>query len=318
MFVVLALLAAGCGDDDDGDTTAGDEGTEEELTPITVGVIPIGGMAPFFYGLEQGYFEEEGLDVSTEIGFGGAEFVPAVLSGEQQFAVGEYLSLMIARENGVGLQVVSNLTNGAESPDRGTDALLVAPDSGIDSVEDLAGKTVAVNGLQGIGEVGLGAILDEHGLDPSSVSFVEVGFPEMNAALAAGEVDVAWNVEPFITLGEMDGLVNLLDPMYETEPSLPVGLVFGSEEWLGENPEVAAAFHRALQRSLDAASDEEAMREAIAANTETPPDLAEQIALDNWQPEIDRDKLVILGELATRYGILEEEPNLDELIWAAE
>jgi NitT/TauT family transport system substrate-binding protein len=318
VLLVLALLAAGCGDDDDGGTTTGDEGAEEELTPITVGIIPIGGVAPFFYGLEQGYFEDEGLDVHTEIGFGGSEFVPAVLSGEYQFAIGEYLSLMIARENGVGLQVVSNLTNGAERPDRGTDALLVAPDSGIDSVEDLAGKTIAVNGLQGMGEVGLGAILDEHGLDPSSVSFVEVGFPEMNAALAAGEVDVAWNVEPFITLGEMDGLVNLLDPLYETEPSMPVGLVFGSEEWLGENPEVASAFHDALQRSLEAASDEEAMREAIAANTETPPDLAEQIALDNWQPEIDRDKLVILGELATQYGILEEEPNIDELIWTAE
>ncbi|HKY14823.1 MAG TPA: ABC transporter substrate-binding protein [Microthrixaceae bacterium] len=318
MLLVLALLASGCGDDDDGDTTTGDEGAEEELTPITVGIIPIGGVAPFFYGLEQGYFEDEGLDVRTEIGFGGSEFVPAVLSDEYQFAIGEYLSLMIARENGVGLQVVSNLTNGAERPDRGTDALLVAPDSGIDSVEDLPGKTIAVNGLQGMGEVGLGAILDEHGLDPSSVSFVEVGFPEMNAALAAGEVDVAWNVEPFITLGEMDGLVNLLDPLYETEPSLPVGLVFGSEEWLAENPELASAFHRALQRSLDAATDEEAMREAIAANTETTGDLVEQIALDNWQPEIDRDKLVILGELATRYGILEEEPNLDELIWTAE
>ena len=318
MLLVLALLASGCGDDDDGDTTTGDEGAEEELTPITVGIIPIGGVAPFFYGLEQGYFEDEGLDVRTEIGFGGSEFVPAVLSDEYQFAIGEYLSLMIARENGVGLQVVSNLTNGAERPDRGTDALLVAPDSGIDRVEDLPGKTIAVNGLQGMGEVGLGAILDEHGLDPSSVSFVEVGFPEMNAALAAGEVDVAWNVEPFITLGEMDGLVNLLDPLYETEPSLPVGLVFGSEEWLAENPELASAFHRALQRSLDAATDEEAMREAIAANTETTGDLVEQIALDNWQPEIDRDKLVILGELATRYGILEEEPNLDELIWTAE
>ena len=317
MLLVLALLAAACGDDDDGDT-AGGEASGEELTPITVGIIPIGGLAPFYYGLEQGYFEDEGLDVSTEIGFGGAEFVPSVLSGEYQFAVGEYLSLMIARENGVELQVVSNLTNGADTPDRGTDALLVAPDSGIDSVDDLAGKTIAVNGLQGMGEVGLGAILEEQGLDPAGVSFVEIGFPEMNAAVAAGDVDVAWNVEPFITLGEMDGLVNVLDPLYETEPSMPVGLVFGSEEWLEENPELASAFHRALQRSLEAASDEEAMRDAIAANTETPPDLAAEIALDNWQPEIDRAKLVILGQLATRYGILEAEPNLDELIWTAD
>ena len=317
MLLVLALLAAGCGDDDDGES-AGGGGGAEELTPITVGIIPIGGLAPFYYGLEQGYFEDEGLDVRTEIGFGGAEFVPSVLSGEYQFAVGEYLSLMIARENGVELQVVSNLTNGADTPDRGTDALLVAPDSGIDSVDDLAGKTIAVNGLQGMGEVGLGAILEEQGLDPAGVSFVEIGFPEMNAAVAAGDVDVAWNVEPFITLGEMDGLVNVLDPLYETEPSMPVGLVFGSEEWLEENPELASAFHRALQRSLEAASDEEAMREAIAANTETPPDLAAEIALDNWQPEIDRAKLVILGQLATRYGILEAEPNLDELIWTAD
>jgi NitT/TauT family transport system substrate-binding protein len=116
----------------------------------------------------------------------------------------------------------------------------------------------------------------------------------------------------------MDGLVNVLDPLYETEPSMPVGLVFGSEEWLEENPELASAFHRALQRSLEASSDEEAMREAIAANTETPPDLAAEIALDNWQPEIDRAKLVILGQLATRYGTLEAEPNLDELIWTAD
>jgi NitT/TauT family transport system substrate-binding protein len=318
MLLVLALLAAGCGDDDDDGGTAGGEASGEELTPITVGIIPIGGLAPFYYGLEQGYFEDEGLDVRTEIGFGGAEFVPSVLSDEYQFAVGEYLSLMIARENGVELQVVSNLTNGADTPDRGTDALLVAPDSGIDSIDDLAGKTIAVNGLQGMGEVGLGAILEEQGLDPAGVSFVEIGFPEMNAAVAAGDVDVAWNVEPFITLGEMDGLVNLLDPLYETEPSLPVGLVFASEEWLDENPELASAFHRALQRSLEAASDEEAMRDAIAANTETPPDLAAEVALDNWQPEIDRAKLAILGQLATRYGILEAEPNLDELIWTAE
>jgi NitT/TauT family transport system substrate-binding protein len=299
VLLVFALFAAGCGDDDDGEETSGEGDRADELTPITVGILPIAGLAPFFYGVEQGFFEDEGLDVRTEIGEGGAAFAPAVL----------------ARQNEVGVQVVSNLTNGADTPDRGTDALLVAPDSGIDSVDDLAGKTIAVNGLQGIGEVGVGALLDEQGLDPASVSFVEVGFPEMNAAVAAGDVDVAWNVEPFITLGEQEGLVNLLDPLYEAEPSLPLGLVFASEEWLEENPELANAFYRALQRSLDAASDDEAMREAIVANTETPPDLAEEMALDNWQPEIDRAKLEVLGELATKYGVLEEVPNLDELVW---
>jgi NitT/TauT family transport system substrate-binding protein len=314
VLLVLALFAAGCGDDD-GEEASGEGDGAEELTPITVGILPIGGLAPFFYGVEQGFFEDEGLDVRTEIGEGGAAFTPAVLSDEYQFAVGEYLSLMLARQNDIGVQVVSNLTNGAERADRGTDALLVAPDSGIDSADDLAGKTIAVNGLQGIGEVGLGAILEEQGVDASGVSFIEVSFPEMNAAVEAGEIDVAWQVEPFITLGEQDGLVNLLDPLYETEPSLPVGLVFASEEWLEENPELANAFYRALQRSLDAASDEAAMRETIVANTETPPDLAQEMALDNWQPEIDREKLAVLGELATRHGILEEEPNLDELIW---
>jgi NitT/TauT family transport system substrate-binding protein len=315
VLLVFALFAAGCGDDDDGGEASGEGDGADELTPITVGILPIGGLAPFFYGVEQGFFEDEGLDVRTEIGEGGAAFAPAVLSGEYQFAVGEYLTVMLARQNDVGVQVVSNLTNGADTPDRGTDALLVAPDSGIDSVDDLAGKTIAVNGLQGIGEVGVGALLEEHGVDASGVSFIEVSFPEMNAAVEGGEVDVAWQVEPFITLGEQDGLVNLLDPLYEAEPSLPLGLVFASEEWLEENPELANAFYRALQRSLDAASDDEAMREAIVANTETPPDLAEEMALDNWQPEIDREKLAVLGELATKYGVLEEVPNLDELVW---
>ena len=39
---------------------------------------------------------------------------------------------------------------------------------------------------------------------------------------------------------------------------------------------------------------------------------------DRWDAEIDRDNLAALGELATRYGVLEEEPDLDQLIWAGE
>jgi NitT/TauT family transport system substrate-binding protein len=315
LLLALALFAAACGDDSDGGEEAGDDGNSEELTPIKVGILPLSGLAPVWYGIEQGYFEEEGLEVTTEIGEGGAALTPAVLNDDYQFAIGEYISLMQARENNVGIQVVSNLTNGASSPDQRINGLLVKPDSGIDSVEDLAGKTIAVNGLNGIDDVTIKAILDEHGIDTTAVQFVEVPFPDMNAAVESGQVDVASQPEPFVTLGEQAGLVNLLDPYYEALPGLPLGLVFGSEEWLEDNPDLANAFHRALVRSIEASSDKQAMGEAIVANTDITPDLLEEMALDDWAAEVDRDNLAALGQLATKYQVLEEEPNLDELIW---
>jgi NitT/TauT family transport system substrate-binding protein len=315
VVLAVALVAAACGDDDDGGGDAAGDGNSEELTPIKVGILPLSGLAPVWYGIDQGYFEDEGLEVTTEIGEGGAALTPAVLNDDYQFAIGEYMSTMQARENNVGIQIVSNLTNGASSPDQEINALLVRSDSGIDGVEDLAGKTIAVNGLNGIDDVTVKAILDKHGIDPASVQFVEVPFPDMNAAVESGEVDVASQPEPFVTLGEQAGLVNLLDPYYEALPGLPLGLVFGSEEWLHDNPDLANAFHRALVRSIEASSDEAAMGEAIVANTDITPDLLEEMALDDWSADVDRDKLTALADLATKYQVLEQAPNFDELIW---
>ena len=318
LLLATALIAAACGDDDDSTDQGSGDGSSEDLTPIKVGILPLTGLAPVWYGIEQGYFEDEGLEVTTEIGGGGSEVTPAVLSDDYQFAIGEYMSTLQARENNVGIQIVSNLTTGASSADQGINALLVKADSGIESVEDLAGKTIAVNGLNGLEDVAVKAILDENGIDPNAAEFVEVPFPDMNAAVESGQVDVAAQPEPFVTLGEQAGLVNLLDPFYEALPGMPVGLVFGSEEWLADNPETAAAFHRALVRSIEASSDTEAMGEVILANTDTTPELLDEIALDDWSAEVDRDKVTALAELAIKYGALEETPNLDELIWAPE
>jgi NitT/TauT family transport system substrate-binding protein len=316
-LLAMAMLATACGGDDDEAEPAGDGEETEALTPITVGILPLAGLAPLWYGVEEGYFEEEGLDVSFEIGQGGAQLAPSVLNDEYQFAIGEYMSIMQARENDVPIQVFSNLTNGADAPDQGINALLVAPDSGIAGVDDLAGKTFAVNGLNGVEDVAIRAFLDEHGVDSSGIDFVEIPFPDMNAAVESGEVDVASQPEPFVTLGEQAGLVNVLDPFYEALPSLPLGLIFASEAWLDDNLETAEAFDRALERSIEASSDEAAMREAIVANTDMEAELVDEIALDHWSGEVDTTTLATLAELAVKYGALEEEPDLDSLVWTA-
>jgi NitT/TauT family transport system substrate-binding protein len=299
-----------------GDEAGGGGGSgSEELFPVTVGILPIADLAPLHYGIEQGFFEEEGLDVQTSVGQGGAALLPSVLSGEYQFAFGNYVSVMLAAQEGADVQIVSNVVSGADTPDRGTNALLVSPDSGIESPDDLAGRTFAVTTLENVAEVNISTTLCRAGADISGIEFTEVPFPDMNAAVESGDVDVAWQAEPFVTLGEQAGLVSVADPMYETMPSMPLAGMFASGSWLEEHADHAAAFYRALQRSLEASSDEQAMRDAIAANTETPPDVVAELALANWQAELDEEKLGAVGQLAADFGILEEAPNLDDIVW---
>ena len=240
-----------------------------------------------------------------------------MVTGEYQFAFGNYVSLMLARQNDVGVQIVVNVVDGAEREDRGTNGLLVDPER-FGGIDELAGATFAVTTLSNVAEVTIRTTLRNAGVDDSDIEFVELPFPDMNAAVESGDVDVAWQAEPFVTLGEAAGLVNVADPMYGTTPSMPLAGMFASESWLGDNPDLADAFHRALTRSLEASTDEEAMRAAIAANTQTPPEIVEQIALANWNPELDTEKLAMVAGLAVEYGILDAEPDLDTLVRPAD
>lgn len=320
-LLASAMLFAACGgDDSDGEEEAGPDEADaaEELTPVTVATIPVAGFVPLYWGKDQGYFEEEGLDVSLEVGPGGAALIPSVTAGEFQFATSNYVSTMAARASGVDVQVVSHIASGASEPDVGTTGLLVKADSGIESVADLEGKSIATTNLDNIAEVSIKKILEDNDLDPESVTFREIPPPAMNAAVENGDVDAAFQAEPGLVEGDQIGLVNLLDPLYEAEPGLPLAGFIAASDWLEdeENAAVAEAFVAAMHRSYDELmSDEELFREAIEEHTETDPDLISDMKLGTWEPEVDMAKLALLGELAHQYGILDSEPDVEAMIW---
>jgi NitT/TauT family transport system substrate-binding protein len=330
LLAALALVAAACGDDSgDDDTssdtteaatdTSADEGSEEpvEEVTLTVGILPIADMAPLYLGMDLGYFEEEGIVIEPEFAQGGAAIVPAVLNDEFQIGFSNNVSLMLARQNDVPIQVVANAVYGADE-DLGEDApnaIMVTPD-GPQSLEELADSTVAITTLNNLGDVTVRATLEANGIDSSTVQFVEMPFPDMNAALESGAVDAAWLAEPFITMGEGMGFTSLADPMYETYPGQSIALFFASEAWLAENADVAERFQRAMERSLEAAADDpDAARAIISTYSQSPPEVIDAIALASWGPEIDTDSLTEIGALATQFGVLDEEPDIDALIW---
>jgi NitT/TauT family transport system substrate-binding protein len=315
LLALAASLATSCGADTVADGPAG-SGPGGRVA-VKLGVLPIADVAPIWYGIERGLFAAENLDVETVSGTSGADVVQSVVSGEYQFGFSNVVSLMLAREQGNDVRIVSNLVNGADRPDRGTNALLVAPGRGIDSLDDLAGKKFGVSSLKNAGEVTIKATLRNAGVDISDLTFLQYRSADMNAAVQSGQIDVAWQAEPFITLGRDAGLEAIADPMYATTPNLTIASVFASDEYLGANADTAARFQRAMARSIDEARrDEAGVRQTIATKTQTPPAMVPRIALANWHAEVNTASIELQADLAEEFGLLQDEPDTTTLVWS--
>ncbi|GAA5026426.1 ABC transporter substrate-binding protein [Microbacterium fluvii] len=319
-FFAIAAIAAialtGCTDSEapEGDAS-GEASAPADLTPITVGVIPIADTAALYLGDSLGYFEEAGLDLTIETAESGAAIAPAVVSGDYQFGFSNNLSLLTANEKGLGLQSVSAAvaTTGDTSADMG--GIIVKGDSDISSVADLAGKTVSSNAVGNINQVVTRAAIDAAGGDSSTTEFVEVAFPDAIAAVENDQIDAAFVVEPFVTAAIEAGDKVISYAYAEFDPKLDIASYFTSNAYADANPEIVEAFQSAMQKSLEAAqSDSDAVREIIGTYTKNDAETLAKIVLPTYPTEINRDALQKLGDAAVEYGILTAAPDLDALL----
>jgi NitT/TauT family transport system substrate-binding protein len=316
--LLVALACAGgfaaCGDDDD-DGGGGGGGGGGEPTTLNVGVIPIADVAPLYLGIDQGFFEDEQLTIRPQLAEGGAAITPAVVSGDFQIGFSNTISLLIAASQDLPVEIIAQGVLAGTSEEEAWADLLVLKDGPIQEPQDLEGKTIAVNTLKNICEVTIKASLEKDGVDVDTLKFSEVPFPDMNAALEAGRVDAACVVEPFVSQGKA-GKARGINPFYvRTAPDLTVATYFTSTQYAEENPDVIERFVRAMNKSLTFAQENpDAVRDILLEYTEIPPEAAEQIKLPVWRPDLNRPTIERLSELSLKYGLIEEEPDLDELI----
>jgi len=309
----VALLAlSGCTDSEVGAETPAASASASELTPVTVGVIPIADTAPLYLGDAQGFFEEAGLDLTIETATGGAAIVPAVVAGDYQFGFSNMLSLMVATEKGLPLKAVSSAVATTGDPESDFGAIIVKGDSPIQSLGDLAGKTVSSNSLGNINDTIVRTLVDEAGADSSTISFVEVPFPDAIAAVENSQVDAAFVVEPFVTSALEAGDRVVSYAYADFDPKLDIASYFATTEL---DLDVVEKFQSAMQKSLEYSQENpDAVREIIATYTKTPPETLAKIVLPTWPTEIDRDAQEKLAEAAQSYGVLTQAPDLDALL----
>ena len=313
LLTSMALLTA-CGGGDDGGGTG--TGSADAPRAVSVGVIPIADVAPIYLGVEQGFFTDRGLDLELVTGQGGAALVPAVVSGQQDFAFSNTLSLMVAKEAGLPLQVVATGNSSTGDPADDFGCVLVPGDSPLQSLADLPGKRVSTNTLQNINVAVVRDMVDRAGADSSTIQFLEVAHPDVPQAIATEQVDAAVSVEPFKSIAIGQGARCLSNVFAEAQDQpLTIGAYFANTQTVQADPELVEAFTAGLQESFAYATDNPAeVRRILGTYTELTPELTEAITLATWPQDIDRGSFEYMSEVGVRYGILKAPADLDTLL----
>lgn len=312
----LACVAAGCKGSSSVESSS--VGAPATADAVNVGLIAIVDVAPIYLGRQKGFFSARRIDLTLTPGQGGATTIPGVVSGQFQFGFGNVTSLLIARDKGLPLKILTsgNASTGKQGKDFG--AVVVPQDSPIQSAKDLAGKTVSVNQLKNIGDTTVRAAVRAAGGDPAQVRFIELAFPDAPAAIEKKQVDAAWVVEPFLTrvLGQGGRVVawNFVD----TAPDLTVATYFTTEEMVRSKPDLVRRFTEAMNESLTyAQAHPDEARDVLRTYTKMGPEVTARIILPVWPTEVNRASVKKVAELALQDGLIEKPADLDALLPAA-
>jgi NitT/TauT family transport system substrate-binding protein len=313
--VVLALGMAACGGDDD--ESGGSNGSPAsadgpaDTTSIKLATNPFAGSAAPFIARDAGFLEDENLEMEVEFLRFAPDAVAAVVGGSADFAILSTVGLMAAANENVPIEVVGP-GYFVNPPEQG---YYVKEDSDIRTVADIEGKKVGTAGRGNINELALLALADQEGVKPDSYEWVELPLPDMAQAIRSGRVDVGPLTEPFITQST-DGLRELVDNAYAAYGSEDQILTYHitSKKFAEENPEVVAAFKRALLKAMDHANENpDSIRKAVGSYTEVDQATLDEMALPAFSTDMARDSLEEQAKTALKYDYVEEMPDFDKV-----
>lgn len=213
-----------------------------------------GGDKSFVYaGVKQGFFAAEGLEVTVVPGRGSADAITKVGSGAADVGFGGISALMMAAaEGGVPVKAVMSLYS------KQPDALFTTKGSGIASLKDAVGKTVATSTFSSSNTL-WPVVLEANGIDAAKIKLLKVDPATLAPMLAQGKVDATIN---WVTVGPaFEAVLKQAGKELVVLPWSGSGLTgygwsaMASDKTIKERPEVLKRYLRALTKALKFAMD---------------------------------------------------------------
>jgi NitT/TauT family transport system substrate-binding protein len=281
-----------------------------QATTVTVATLPIANALPMDLGINKGFFSQQGIDIKKVTLQSGNDIVLALANHNADIGYQGFVPMMIARTQGIPIQLVAASEVEGTSVDNNWQNILVKGSSSIRTPADLAGKTIAVNALKGVGEVMIKAALEKSKVDPNSIKLLALPFPSMRSALNNGQVDAIWVPEPFNTQGlSIDGDRIVMAPGPVLGPFWPIGGYAALQDWTKNNADTYRKFRAAINQSLTyAQSHPEEIRALLPAGTPS------TVRLPIWSPLVDRATLLKLAKYTKEFGVISTLPNMAAMV----
>lgn len=238
--------------------------------------------APMYAAIENGYFEDEGIELTTVTGFGADKTMTAVISGEADIGfMGSEASIYTYNEGATDYVV-----NFAQLTQRAGNFLVAREEMDDFQWTDLKGKNVLGGRKGGMPEMVFEYILKQNGIDPSTDLTINQGidFGSTAAAFAEGSGDFTVEFEPGATSLETEGKGYVVASLGTDSGYVPYTAYSAKQSFINQHPDIIQGFTNALQKGMD------------YVQSHTPEEIAKAI-----EPQFPETDLSTITTIVTRY-----------------
>lgn len=277
--------------------------------------------APMYVAIEQGYFNDAGIDLNLVTGFGADKVMTAVLSGEADIGfMGPETTVYTSNEGSK-----DPVVNFAQLTQRAGNFLVAKKEITDFEWSDLVGKDVLGGRAGGMPEMVFEYILKQNGINPSDVNINQsIDFGSTGAAFTGGQGEYTVEFEPGATLLEQEKAGYVVASLGVDSGYVPYTAFSAKTSYMEKHPNVIQAFTDALQKGME------------YVNTHTPEEIASSIQpqfsetdtdtittiirryqeQDTWKTDLvfSEDSFELLLDILESAGQLEKRPDYKDVV----
>lgn len=279
----------------------------EEAITFLIDWLPAGDKAAVYLGVEKGLFKQEGLEVTIQSGRGSSDVVTKLGTGAADMGTGGLAALLQAKAQS-GVPVTAVMSIYTMQPD----AIFTTADSGVRSLKDLVGKTIATATFSS-SNVAWPLLLKANGVSADGIRVLKVDPGALAPMLATGQVAATIN---WLTVApSFAGPLKEVGKAFTALPWSTFGYegyglsVFASDKMLARRPEAVRRFLAAYAKATEMANaDPMAAAKALKAAV---PEVEVERAAEEWTASVP----LIVNAISKNDGMGAFEPALLATTW---